>query len=84
MKVSEKVKDNAFKPIEVTLTIESEEELISLWHNFNIILSNSHYDKMYWNQNHYQKENYKFCDKFWNMINRKISELGLRKKITNE
>ena len=35
MKIQVKEESNKFEPIELTLTIESEEELCDLWHRFN-------------------------------------------------
>jgi len=41
MKVQVKEDSKKFEPIELTLTIESEEELCNLWHRFDIVdLSN--------------------------------------------
>ena len=36
MKIKEHTKLNSFQPIELTITIESENELINLWHRLNI------------------------------------------------
>ena len=39
MKVEVKTEEKKFEPIELTITIESEEELCSLWHRMNALNS---------------------------------------------
>jgi hypothetical protein len=36
MKIEEVNKEKEFQPIELKITIESEEELCNLWHRFNV------------------------------------------------
>lgn len=36
MKINVETKETIFEPIELTITIESKEELETLWHRFNI------------------------------------------------
>lgn len=76
MKIKEHTKLNSFQPIELTITIESENELINLWHRLNI--SNSTLKTTA------DLHNCRFAESehvvFWQVINKYVEHL---KKLKN-
>lgn len=76
------IKENAsqpyFAPIELTITIESEEELCDLWHRLNASVFNIDNKNEYVHYLKYSAS--RATEKFWSKINSLVKERNLVNK----
>jgi len=75
MKVETNFENKKFDPIELKITIESEEELYELWHRFNASIMALRSD----NIKIYPLENANLTGPVWYKINDIVKELNLKK-----
>ena len=77
MKLINKEEEKRFKPFEVTILVESEEDLTNLWHRMNVSTRNINYNYL----NAYNHAIFYINDgttEFWRFLNEKVKELGIK------